>query len=191
MAQSDTKASQPVGALTFDDLTSLTETPVRRQATLEFAGVLTREDSDNIYVADPQGTWVIKRSDLVKIEDWKDHVVPGFMAGTGRAVRVAIKDGATIHEIRPWQVRRGDLGGSKACSIIDKIFTLGGAPLPVSDRSLIGESRMKQLERYFARRIGWSPDYDPAADLSRLPIRPSYSKTINIYDGYTDVDATF
>jgi hypothetical protein len=190
MRQSDTKATESIKTLTPDHLSTLTQTPIRRQETFEFAGYLTNEDENAVYLADPQGTWVIKRTDLVAMEDWKVQGLPEFMSGNGRPVRVSVKDGATIHEIRPWLVRKGELG-SEARAALQKVFTLGGAPLPITERSLAGESQMKQLERHFARRVGWSRDYDPARDLSRAPIRASYSHTINIYDGYCDADCGF
>jgi hypothetical protein len=157
MSPSDTISSESAKTLGPEELSSVTQTPIRRLKTLEFAGFLTREDQDTIHIADPQVTWVIQCSDVLALEEWKVQAAPEFMSGSGRPVRVAIKDGATIQEIGPWQIRRGELG-SEARTIRQKVFTLGGAPLPISERSVLGEFQLKELERHFARRIGWLRD---------------------------------
>ena len=186
----DTKSTESTKAPGFKDLGNLTQTPVRRLETFELAAVLTREDQDSIYLADPQGTWVIKRSDVLAVDEWKNHTVPEFMSGSGRPVRVSIKDGATMYEIRPWQVGHVEIG-HKASEVVDKVFTLGGAPLPVSERSVVGENQLRLLERHFARRIGWAPDYVPGANPDSTPRHSCYSGTWVLYNGYCDVDCGF
>ena len=135
MTRPDPKSSESAKTLSPEELSRITQTPIRRLQTLEFAGLLTREDQDTIYIADPQGTWVIQRNDILALGEWKAQAVPDLMSNTGRPVRVAIREGATIQEIRPWQIRKGELG-SEARTIAQKIFTLGGAPLPISERSV-------------------------------------------------------
>jgi hypothetical protein len=158
----------------------------RTQQTVEFGGFLTREEGDAVYVADAQGTWVIRRQDLAFVEDWEQaRCAPEFMAGRGRPVRVGVKEGATIHEIRPWLIRRQpNLGGGEVRQAVEQIFTLGGAPLPVSERTMLGESQLAELERMFARRLGWPPDIcnDPRAN-PRAELRAAVSKTLVIRDG--------
>lgn len=39
----------------------------------------------------------------------------------------------------------------------EKIFILGGAPLPISDTSLQGEQQVLQLELAFAEKMGLDP----------------------------------
>ena len=60
--------------------------------------------------------------------------------------------------------------------------------MPISEHTIMGENQIADLERMFARRCGWNPD-DPRADPRRTGIR--VSKTINFYNGYTDVDEPF
>jgi len=87
---------------TFQTLSDVTRIPGRRLQTVELAGFLAREDTNEIYIADPQGTWVVLRSDALFIEDWNGDCATQSMRALGRPIRVGIRDGATIHEIRPW-----------------------------------------------------------------------------------------
>lgn len=177
------ESSESRKAPDFGTLKSVTSTPVQRAETLQFCGFLTREEDEAIYVADAQGTWILRRSDVVSVEDWTGEAVPEFMKGAGRPVRVAVKDGATIEEIRPWRIHRhaGYFPRPKVREAIQRIFTLGGAGLPVSDRTMLGEAQMAQLERSFARRIGWAPvQQTPGFPL----IRGSQSMTTVLYNGY-------
>jgi len=167
------------------DLTNLTNPAVQRLQTVEFAGFLTREDSDSLYVADVQGTWVIRREDVAFLEDWEQSsgaIAPEFMNRSGRPVRVGIKEGALIQEIRPWRVEQQHSGltGSQVRQAIDEIFTLGGAPLPIGERTAIGEKRLAELERRFQRRLGWDPD--------SVPETHSPTGTYVLRDGYCDAD---
>ena len=96
------------------------------------------------------------------------------------------------HEIRPWRITKsaGALGGPDIRKAVEKIFTLGGAALPISERTIMGENQLADLERMFARRRGWNPD-DPEADPRGPFLRASHSKTIVFYDGYCDMDEPF
>ena len=95
-------------SLTATFLSKVTQIPVRRLQLLEFAGFLTHEDNTAIYVADTQGTRVIPLESVAFLEDWEHGkaCAPENMHSVGRPVRVGIKDGATIQEIRPWQVHQ-------------------------------------------------------------------------------------
>jgi len=171
-----------------DKLLKVTDVPVRRQETLEFAGFLKYEDKDCIYIADPQGTWIVRREDIVRLEDWHTDSAPQFMADAGKPVQVAVKNNATIHEIRPWRVQKhAGQFGPRVKEAISSIFTLGGNPLPVSERTMLGEAQLADLERIFARRIGWSPDYVPSANLDgvQTTLRSrGGSSTIVVNNGY-------
>ena len=189
--QNETKHDSTKGPA-INDIQALTRNAVDRQNRVEIAGFLTREDDNSLYVADPQGTWVISREDVLFVEDWNADGTPYYMHSAGRPVRVGIRDGCTIHEIRPWRIAKTDgaLGGPDIRKAIEKIFTLGGAALPISERTIIGENQLADLERMFARRCGWNPD-DPRADPRGGFFRSSVSKTIEIYNGYTDTDEPF
>jgi len=108
-------------------------------------------------------------------------------------VRIGVREGATIHEIRPWQIRKVPGGlGDNVRATVEGIFSLGGSPLPIGERTILGERQMASLERMFARRLGWGPDIcdDPRAN-PRADAAAHVSKTIVVNDGYTDVDEGF
>jgi hypothetical protein len=158
---------------------------VRREQTVEFAGFLVREDEDALYIADPQGTWVVPRQDAIFVEEWKCPP-PHFMANGGRPVRIGVRDRATIHEIRPWQIRKreGSLGTREVRQATERIFTLGGAPLPIGERTMLSEVHMAELERMLTRRLGWNPNCDDPRENPRMDFRSAVSKTIVVMDGY-------
>jgi hypothetical protein len=61
------------------------------------------------------------------------------MHGAGRSVRVGIRDGCIIHEIRPWRITKSadPLGGPEIRKALEKIFTLDGT---APSESLINNS---------------------------------------------------
>jgi hypothetical protein len=185
MSESDDR--KPPVSLGVASLFELTQPAVlRTQQTVEFAGFLTREEDEAIYVADAQGTWVLRRDDVVFLDDWRQaQCAPEFMAKGGRPVRVGVREGATIYEIRPWLIRRQPVLGVEIRQEVEKVFTLGGSPLPIGEQTTLGEKQMAELERMFARRLGWDPDIcnDPRANV-RANMRAAGSKTIVLYDGF-------
>ena len=171
-------------ALRMSALNELTQAAVRRQEGCEFAGFLTREDDEAVYIADQQGTWVISRDDVLFLEDWAyASRAPESMQRSGRPVRVGVREGATIQEIRPWRVHEEKKAlGAQVREAMEKVFTLGGAPVPIGEHTTLGEAKLAEIERTFVRRLGWHPDpNDPAADYSTL--RAS-SWTMVHFDGY-------
>jgi hypothetical protein len=180
-----TKSSIPA----INEIQALTRTAVDIQNRVEIAGFLTREDDNSVYVADPQGTWMVFRKDILFVEDWKAEGTPVNMHIAGRPVRIGIKDGSTIHEIRPWYITKGPMGGSQFRQAVEKIFTLGGT-LPVGANTILGENRLAGLERAFARRLGWDPD-DPRTDPRGEMRLSAASATYVLNDGYCDTDCAF
>ena len=64
------------------------------------------------------------------VEDWNADGTPSYMHSAGRPVRVGIRDGCPIHEIRPWRITKSAQvlsGGPDIRKAVEKIFTLGGA----------------------------------------------------------------
>lgn len=61
------------------------------------------------------------------------------MRAAGRSVRVGIRDGCIIHEIRPWRITKSadPLGGPEIRKALEKIFTLDGT---APSESLINNS---------------------------------------------------
>jgi|GEM_PF-5226668 len=167
-----------------------TAASLRRKDGVDFAGFLTDENEESIYVADRQGTWIIPRTDVTFMEEWSNP--PKNFTKFGKPVHVGIKENATIYELRPWTIKKvpGGLGGSEVKQNMDKIFSLGGAPLPVSEQTYIGESQVAELERMFSRRIGWVPE-DLADDPRLNPVgqvMQTVSKTLVLNDGFCDTD---
>jgi hypothetical protein len=157
----------------------------RNKHVVEFAGFLTREDDAAVYIADPQGTWVISRADVLALGEWEgsETVAPQLLAQSGRPVRITVRDGATIHEIRPWQVRRSPSGGSDPRQVVEQIFSLGG-DVPGGDVGSIGDSQLAELERAFARRLGFPATPGArGADWAAMR-RSSSSGTLVLADGY-------
>ena len=119
----------------LSDLAKLTRAATLKQSTVAFAGILVGENKNSISVADPQGTWVIDRGDVVSLDDWEHgDCAPPYMREQGRPVRVVISDGTTIHEVRPWRIDRGGGGVGQDRTtrmVVDSIFTLGGDAAPV------------------------------------------------------------
>jgi hypothetical protein len=178
--------TEPTDGFRFEALRAVTHTVARYQETVSFAGFLTREDSEAVYIADEQGTWVIRREDLAFLEDWTQAKTsaPEYMLASGRPVRVGIKDGATIQEVRPWRIRRhlSSPGHSELSEAVQNVFTLGGAPLPIGEQTIKGEHQIVELERLFVRRMGW-PDLNDSRALRGA--RPRVvSMTQVLYDGY-------
>jgi hypothetical protein len=192
MARSNHPREGVETSLPASQIAKLTQHSTQYNTAAEFAGFLTREDDEAVYIADKQGTWVIQRADLVFLEDWADwQSVPNFFAGTGRPVRVGVAFGATIHEIRPWQIRTTQdtpLGGSRYRQSVEMVFTLGAGALPNQDNAAAGERQLAALERLAARRLGWAPN--PKGN-PRHDVVPSYSQTIVVCDGYCDYDCSF
>jgi hypothetical protein len=175
--------------LDLHSLHELTKEAVRRQQAVEFAGFLVGENKDSLYIADLQGTWVIARTDALRIEDWTVGV-PESMQSSGRPVRVVVRNEATIYEIRPWKMIREHAGDAERA--IEAVFSLGGEPLPATDSTELGSNQIAELERHFARRLGWTVNEDPANDSKVMRRRPrSVSKTEVVNDGYCDQDEGF
>ncbi len=160
----------------LSDLAKLTRAATLKQSTVAFAGILVGENKNSISVADPQGTWVIDRGDVVSLDDWEHgDCAPPYMREQGRPVRVVISDGTTIHEVRPWRIDRGGggIGQDRTTRmVVDSIFTLGGDAAPVTDRTRLGERALSRLERAFARRLGWNPEGCPGGGPEGPPRDP-------------------
>jgi hypothetical protein len=160
-------------ALDIKDVVELTAGARQNRETVVFAGVLVKEDDDAVYIADPQGTWVVPRESLASLEDWEHgKCIPPDMRERGRPVQVAVRDGSTIHEVRPWRIHRD--GPSSADDrttrlVLEKIFTLGGGEPPTTERTILGERQVLALERAFARRLGWQPEGCPGGETPTGP----------------------
>jgi hypothetical protein len=156
--------------LTRGDIEALTSFPAQKMRGVEFAGFLVREDEDAIFVADPQGTWMVPRDSILKFGAWENaHCIPEDMRATGRPVRVTLKEDSTFYEIRPWRVAAGPIAGIPPRPVtgaeIRDVFSLGSGKLPVTEGAFVGEMRLRGLERQLSRRLGFNPDIcsDPAA----------------------------
>lgn len=124
------------------------------------AGYLVGEDDEAIYIADLQGTWVLPHGSYDNLGDWEGgQEPPAMFQAAGRPVQLVLREGAVIHELRPYTVRKGGdpIAAKKNRSLIQKIFSADGA-LPDAGLPLPGEERLLALEEAFGRRLGWDPE---------------------------------
>lgn len=173
--------------LGIEELSKLTPEAIKELEAVVFCGFLTREDDETLYIADVQGTWVVSRKDTTFIEEWNPPSNLNSLRSTGRPVRVGLREGAIIQEIRPWQIKTGrEVLGGGVHKDLQKIFSLGGSPLPVGERAFLGESQLRDMERVLSRRLGYPPDDPNVASL-----RAAGSATYVLNDGYCDADCAF
>lgn len=131
----------------------------QRNAGCKLAGYLVQEDDDALYIADPQGTWILPRDSYEDLESWVGGIdAPATLGATGRPVSVTLKENAQIHEVRTYTVRKGGdpIAAAKNRELVRRIFSLDG-DLPDSEVGLAGERRLLALEEAFGRRMGWDP----------------------------------
>ncbi|MFD1531025.1 hypothetical protein [Pseudonocardia aurantiaca] len=124
------------------------------------AGYLVGEDADVIFVADLQGTWVLPHGSYDDLSDWAGgENAPEMFEARGRPVQLALREGAVIHELRPYTVRKGGdpIAGKKNRKLIREIFSADGR-MPDRDVSMLGEERLLRLEEALGRRLGWDPE---------------------------------
>jgi hypothetical protein len=121
--------SSDAGSLGPKLLNEITRIPLRRQEVVHFAGFLTREDEEAFYIADPQGTWIIPRDSVAFLEEWPHggQCAPDYMNEAGRPVRIGVRHGAVIQEVRPWKlgVDFEHQFHRTARQTAEQIFTLG------------------------------------------------------------------
>jgi hypothetical protein len=152
------------------DLESLVGYPAGKLQGVEFAGFLVREDDEAIYVADPQGTWMIPRDSVLSRATWEGaHCVPDDMRATGDPVRITLKENSLFFEVRPWRVTPDPVSPDAPLPLTGKdvreIFSLGAGRAPMTEGGFQGEMRLRSLERQLTRRLGFWPDIcsDPRA----------------------------
>jgi hypothetical protein len=132
----------------------------RNYARCFMAGYLVGEDDHAIYVSDLQGTWVLPHDSYEDLGDWEGGAeAPAMFRATGRPVKLALKEGAVIHELRPHTIRKGGdpMVAKKNRDLIRRIFSADGA-LPDASVSVVGEQQLLALEEAFGRRLGWDPE---------------------------------
>lgn len=128
-------------------------------ARCRMAGYLVGEDADAIHVADLQGTWILPHDSYENLTDWSGGAdPPEHFQANGRPVQLQLKEGATIYELRPWNIRKGGdpLVERKNRALVSRIFSVDGAT-PDTEVTAAGEARLRALEEAFGRRLGWDP----------------------------------
>jgi hypothetical protein len=152
------------------DLEALVEYPAGKMRGVEFAGFLVREEDDALYVADPQGTWMIPRDSILSRGAWEaGHCIPEDMRSVGDPVRVTLKENALFYEVRPWRVTPDPVSPEVPPPItgdgVRDVFSLASGQLPMTEGGFRGEMRLRSLERQLTRRLGFWPDIcsDPHA----------------------------
>ncbi len=102
-------------------------------------GYLIEDNPTTIHVEDDQGSWIIKKSDIEKMEDWDGT----DFDSKGKAVSVFIKDKAVLSEITPMTI---DLK-KKPITITD----------PRKTSSVEGNEILQKLGERYARYLGFKP----------------------------------
>ena len=144
------------------ELAALTQMSNSERA-CRLAGFLVREDEDAIYVADPQGTWMLPRESYESLAEWEGgKTAPASWLEMGKPVVAVLKEGALIHEIHPYQIRKGGdpLEVRMRRQALQNIFSLEGGSLPTTERTIIGERQLALLEELMGRRLGWDSTRD-------------------------------
>jgi hypothetical protein len=130
--------------------------------TIEFAGFLTDEEENTVYVSDAQGAWMIPRKEVIKIEDWKVPASLKSLKDTGKPVRVIVRKGCTLYEIRPWHLDHPITEKKYKANMDEKSRRILTAGSPSSTKMMDNE-RLIELEKQFMRKLGWNPnDYSTA-----------------------------
>jgi hypothetical protein len=187
-------SESPLWDSTPADIRLLTQAAAERHECVVFAGFLVREDAEAAYIADREGTWVIRREDLVFLQDWAEgaQCAPDMVGPDRRAVRVGVAPGAIMHEIRPWKtfLPVENLYSRNVARTVDAIFTLGGEETQPEQHNA-SVNRLAMLERAFARQLGWDPR-NPTPTSSHTRMRTSSGTATCVDDGcwwgYSDSD---
>ena len=112
-------------------------------ASVPLRGYVVEEDEGRLWIQDREGTWAVRREDIVVTQDWKGSD-PRFR---GKPTCVFIREGAEILEVRPYRVKLSRLP-----------LTLNQ---PDAHPSEVGEQQMRSLEGRMARHLGFFNEVDP------------------------------
>ncbi len=105
-------------------------------------GYVVEEDRERLWIQDREGTWAVKRADIVATQAW-DAPNPRY---GGKPTCVFIRDGADIFEMRPYRVKLARLP-----------ITLGtGGDQP----AVGGETMMRKMEQRAFRHLGFLNEID-------------------------------
>jgi len=106
-------------------------------------GYVVEEDDGRLWIQDREGTWAVRREDIVVTQDWKGSD-PRFR---GKPTCVFIREGAEIFEVKPYRVKLSRLP-----------ITINQADAKPAEA---GEQMMRTLERGMARHLGFLNEVDP------------------------------
>jgi hypothetical protein len=124
------------------------------------AGLLVKEDDEAIYVADPHGTWVIPHDGYTDLLEWSggQALVRGQFE-SARPVTLSLREGASIQEVRSFQVRKGGdpLEAKLRRETIERVFAETDAQELLTG-STAGQQLLVRLEEVMSRRLGWDPE---------------------------------
>lgn len=156
MAEKDKAVELSVHVPELPKLTRMANTG----SSCRLAGFLVREDDDALYIADPHGTWVLPHDSYESFGEWTGGAgAPESLLASGRPVQVVLREGALIHELRPWRIRKGGdpIDAKLRREAIKRVFSLDGGDLPTTEKTAIGEQQLAMLEEVVGRRLGWDP----------------------------------
>lgn len=112
-------------------------------ASVPLRGYVVEEDTERLWIQDREGTWAVKRADIVATQEWKGSD-PRFR---GKPTCVFIRDGADIFEVKPYRVKLARLP-----------ITLGASG---EQPAVEGDAAMRRLEARMYRHLGFMNEVDP------------------------------
>lgn len=119
---------------------------------VEMLAILAREDGDEVHLRDLDGTWIVRREDILHREPWKD--APDGVKG--KAVRVRIRADATVRQVREFKLLPSD----RPLTLPD---SHGGNPF-------VGQVEMARIGREWAGKLGFTPGDNPFDNLTHTTV---------------------
>jgi hypothetical protein len=106
-------------------------------------GYIVEEDDERLWIQDREGTWAVKRADVVATQEWKGSDA----RFRGKPTCVFIRDGAEIFEVKPYRVKLARLPLTLSAT--------ADHPAPA------GETMMRKMEQRAFRHLGFLNEVDP------------------------------
>jgi hypothetical protein len=108
--------------------------------TAALRGYVVKEKKKEVWIEDRQGTYIVKRSDIVSTSTWE--AAKEKPSRKGKPVQLNIRDQAVIHEIRPMKIN------------------LSAKPITMGDLEKIpeikGNEQLMALARCWTKNLGFS-----------------------------------
>ena len=119
---------------------------------VEMLAFLVAEDKQDVHLRDMDGTWIVRREDVLHREEWK-----GAVEGVeGKPVKVRIRADATVKQVREFKLLPSD------------------RPLTLPDShgggAFVGQAEMARIGRDWAAKLGFTPGDNPFGDITHTTV---------------------